>query len=96
MNRKKVLSHFGSLIIFLWMASLLLKCGFAVAAYNVEGGGDRKKKINPHTTWHGDFLAYLELKSQLHHVSKVNSGPKDQRFFLLLTIILYWTTSKNR
>ena len=37
----------------------------------LEGGGNGKK-INPHTTQHGDSLAYLGQKSQSHHVSKVN------------------------
>ena len=37
-----------------------------------RGGVVIAKKINPHTTRHGDSLAYLGQKSQLHHVSKVD------------------------
>ena len=36
------------------------------------GGGGNHKKNNPHTTRQGDSLGYLGLKSQLHHVSKVD------------------------
>ena len=53
------------------------------------GVGNCKKKINPHTTWHGDSLAYLGQKSQLHHVSKVNlkQWPEGSKIFYFSSLL---------
>ena len=47
------------------------------------------KKINPHATRHGDSLAYLGQKTQLHHVSKVNlkQWPKGSKIFLISLLL---------
>ena len=53
---------------------------------------NHEKLSDPHTTRHGDSLAYLGQKSQLHHVSKVNlkqwpKGSKILFFVVWLTKI---------
>ena len=61
------------------------------------GGLVITKKINPHTTQHGDSLAYLGQKRQCHHASKVNlkQWPKGSKIFSSFFTIIWFRTTRE-
>ena len=48
------------------LVKYLLRCLWKGPGYTGRGGLVTGKKVNPKTDWHGDSLAYLGQKSQMH------------------------------